>query len=714
MKHSINIIPFGAHYYRVPTPKPSEWEKDFKNIKRYGFNMIEIWVMWRWSNPKAGKYYFEDIDRLMDLAIKYDIKVNMSPKYDSVPAWIFNQFPESRLETIYGRYVGPVEFAARQIGGVGGGCINHRKSMEIRMEFLAETVKRYRGHKALYIWNSWGEPDLGHSIHRVVGKDYRNIEFLLCYCESCRTAFKEWLKKKYKGLSGLNKCWHKNYQNWEEIEIPRSRDMFVSMIDWRMFFIERMAEVNLEQMQLIRKLDKRHLVMCHTHDMKYFDLMSTGVDLWRMAEPGDVHGVTLVNDPFACDILRCCAKHKPVWSVEIHAMPGMTMVFPRVLKDGEIKRTVFTPLAAGFSGFQYWQYRPETLGRESPAWGLTKLDGTSTPWLETASRCCKLLQKNKDKVLSLKRLKTDIAILFSPENQIFSWCSYGTEYFYHDSMVGLHNALYQANFNVDILHTLEINKGELNNYSVLYVPVPMYLDEQSLAIIKEWVRNGGTLIGESYFAALDTKDGSFRYKIPGAGFIEVFGVEQGLVRARRDFSGERATIIMDRDLSDIKKGEKINGMLCEETFILKGAKVLAIFKEGKEPAITFSNYGKGKAILIGSFIGYDYFKFRNETNERLIVSLAKIGSICKFPKINGKSKVRLDLISNNKKDEGWVIVTNLEKRRITTGFHLPIAGFSEMEDLFNGKKVRLTSEKYGLKGEISLLPEEIRVFDLLK
>ncbi len=713
MKDLVDIIPFGAHYYRVPTPRPSEWEKDFKNIKRYGFNMIEIWVMWRWSNPQEGKYYFEDVDRLMDMASKYDLRVNLSPKYDSVPVWIFRKYPESRLKTLNGQYVGPVEFAARQIGGVGGACINHREVMEIRLKFLEETVKRYHGHKALYIWNSWGEPDLGHSIHRVVGKDYKNIEFLLCYCDNCQESFKEWLKKRYKNLSELNESWHKNYQDWEEVEVSYSRDVFVSMIDWRIFFIERMAEVNSEKMRLIRKFDKQHLVMCHTHDMKYFDLMSTAVDLWRMAEPGDIHGATLVDDSFSCDIMRSCAKNKPIWSVEIHAMPGMTMVFPRLLRDIDIKRSIFIPLAAGFTGFQYWQYRPETVGRESPAWGLTKLDGSSTPWLETVSQCCKLFQKNKDKVLSLKRLKSDIAILFSPETQIFSWCSYGTEYFYHDSIVGIHNALYEANFNVDILHTLELEKGVLDNYSVLFAPVPMYLASSSLKIIKAWVKRGGTLIGESYFGALDTKDSSFRYKIPGAGFIEVFGVEQDFVRARRDFSNERADIVIDKNLSHIKKGEKVHGMLCEETFILKDAKVLARFTEGREPAITFSNYGKGKAILIGSFIGYDYFKYRDDTNKRLIVSLAKIGTKCIFPEISGKDKIRLDLLSNNKYG-AWLIIRNLEKKRSTAEFRLPIITFSKMADLFNGKKIKLTAHKGKTKGQVLLLPEEIRVFDLIK
>lgn len=70
-----SFIPFGAQYYRAPTPLSSEWEKDLKGFKEYGFNTIKIWVQWRWNCPQEGVYYFDDIDRIMDVSSKYNIKV---------------------------------------------------------------------------------------------------------------------------------------------------------------------------------------------------------------------------------------------------------------------------------------------------------------------------------------------------------------------------------------------------------------------------------------------------------------------------------------------------------------------------------------------------------------------------------------------------------------------------------------------------------------
>ncbi|MBN1595684.1 beta-galactosidase, partial [candidate division FCPU426 bacterium] len=520
------FVPCGAHYYRPPSPKPSEWEKDLKQMKTLGFNMVEYWAMWRWQNPDEGIYQFLELDRLMDLAAATGLQVNLSMKYDSVPVWVIQKYPESTITTIWGRKLGPQDTPARQIGGTGCACHSHDAALQIRYAFIRETVKRYKKHPALAVWNSWGEPDLGHSLYRIVGKSEANINFLACYCDSCREKFIPWLKQKYKSIDVLNDSWSKNYRSWKDVEIPVARDTFVPMTDWRCFHIDQVARVNREMMEIVRQTDDRHPVMIHTHSLKYFDLMSTGVDIWKVAEPGDLHGATLTDDPFACDMMRSAAKGKPVWSVEIHALPGMTMVFPYAPKERDIKFFTFVPLAAGFTGFQYWQYRPELLGREAPAWGLTKPDGSETPWLQEVARNFKVLTDNQEKVLRLQRLPAETALLWSPGCEIFSWNSYGSEYFYHDSLQGLHLALYENSHVLDFVHPQEIAAGILKKYKILVMAMPMYLEPEMLAEIKQWVKDGGTLIAETHFCAVDPKDGRWQMRIPGMGFDEVFGCRQ--------------------------------------------------------------------------------------------------------------------------------------------------------------------------------------------
>ncbi|MEW6516519.1 MAG: beta-galactosidase [candidate division FCPU426 bacterium] len=704
-------IPCGAHYYRPPSPLPGEWEKDLKAMKARGFNFVQFWAMWRWQNPDEGVYQFSELDRLMDLAGGLGLKVGLSLKHDNAPAWVIQKFPEATLKTVWGRTLGPQDTAARQIGGVGCACLNHDASARIRLAFIRETVKRYRKHPALAVWNSWGEPDLGQSLVRMVGRTETNLDFLTCYCDSCQSKFLAWLETRYRTIAELNAAWAKNYRRWQDVETPVSRDTFTPMTDWRHFHMDRMCQANQDFMAAVRADDAEHPVMIHTHSPKYFDLMSTAVDIWRMAEPGDLHGATLTDDPFACDLMRSAAKGKPLWSSEIHATPGMTMFFPYAPTARDIKFFTFVPLAAGFTGFQYWQYRPELLGREAPAWGLTKPDGSETPWLSEVEKNFRVLIGQTERVRRLRRQPAEIALLWSPDCQLFSWLSYGSEYFYYDSLQGLHLALYEQSLVTDLVHPKEIAAGILKKYKVLLAAMPMYLEPELLAAVKEWVAAGGTLIAESHWGAVNPRDGRWQTAIPGFGFHEVFGCRQDLVRARRDWNGERAELLIKQELPGIAAGQTVHGMICEETLLPAGAEVLAEFAGG-EAAVTRNAFGQGQAVYIGTVLGHEIWKNRGENEMQLLRGLVGLAPLSPQPRVHG-GKVRADLLTDDQ--GGWLIVSNLDKKHpAEPHVWLPAPATGRLRELFSGEEIALEPHENGVKASVSLGEGEIKVFDLLR
>jgi hypothetical protein len=80
------------------------------------------------------------------------------------------------------------------------------------------------------------------------------------------------------------------------------------------------------------------------------------------------------------------ARGKLVYNVESHLNGGGTDVHQRIL-DPEVLRADLVPqLGAGVKGFLFWQYRSETLGAESPGWGLVRADGSPRPATEAARR----------------------------------------------------------------------------------------------------------------------------------------------------------------------------------------------------------------------------------------------------------------------------------------------------------------------------------------
>ena len=67
MRHLLKqeYIPFGTQYYRAPSPHAEDWERDLEQIAKLGMNTVKFWVQWRWNHPAEGRFYFDDIDRLV-------------------------------------------------------------------------------------------------------------------------------------------------------------------------------------------------------------------------------------------------------------------------------------------------------------------------------------------------------------------------------------------------------------------------------------------------------------------------------------------------------------------------------------------------------------------------------------------------------------------------------------------------------------------------
>jgi hypothetical protein len=78
-----------------------------------------------------------------------------------------------------------------------------------------------------------------------------------------------------------------------------------------------------------------------------------------------------------------------------------------------------------------------------------------------------------------------------------------------------------------------------------------------------------------------------------------------------------------KELPLLKDGDRIDTLFFEEGFELNGAKgrVLAEFESGR-PAIVFAEHGKGRAMIVGSFIGSAYHHFQNPNNGKFLAGLA--------------------------------------------------------------------------------------------
>jgi len=516
-----------------------------------------------------------------------------------------------------------------------------------------------------------------------------------------------WLGSKYGSVDALNRSWNRNYRSFDEIELPRTRNTFNDIIDWRMFFVDVLGTHVRKRFEVARSIDQgKHPLMCHHVFIQGFPVTSTANDPWNVAQYGELHGFTQMDDPMMADVLRSSAKAKPVISAEMLMLYGYTLNPPRPISQDDVNRFIFTGVAADLKGFIFWQYRPELLGREAPAWGLTTLDGKPTKRLEWFVQANQVLQRNAQLLLDGKPPDADVAILYNPENQVFAWASTGNEKNATNSLLGVHRALYESNFRIDFVHPREIDEGILERYSVLFLPFPYYVRRSTALALRGWVEAGGTLVGESYIAGWDPESGAHQSVVPGHGLDSVFQIRQGEVEPVA--AGVHVAMRLVSNIGKLKKGTVISGSLVKESLIAEGARVIARFDDGTA-AVTISRFGKGTAIALGSFVARQYNEDGNEATRKLLAALAALGSRVERPDVGARGSVRVDLVTD-RRDDTLVIVRNLSEERWKGTVTIPKRITGPLVDQFSSRKIAVRKAHGGSAFSLSLGPRAVRVY----
>ncbi|MBD3386334.1 hypothetical protein GF407_15595 [candidate division KSB1 bacterium] len=701
-------FPFGSQYYRAPSPHAKEWEDDLRHMAELGFNTVKFWVQWRWNHPRPDQFYFDDIDRLMDLAYQFKLRVMLNTILDVAPAWIYRDYPDASMLTLSGQRVGPQTQPHRQIGGLGY-CFNHLGVAKHFFNFIRQTVRRYSNHPALEIWNVGSEPELTSSMAemRQYAADATRMGDMLCYCDYCRQAFIEWCQKKYERIENLNRCWNRNYEGFDQIELPKTRNTFNDMLDWRLFFVDVLGENVRKRFEVAKEEDKnRHPLMCHHVFIQGFPLTSTANDPWNVGRFGDLHGFTQMDDTMMIDILRSCARDKPVISAEMLMLPGYTLELPPLIYENDIKRLIFSGIAGNQKGFIFWQFRPEILGREAPTWGLTGLDGSETPWLDAFGRVGRGLQEHSDFLLDALPRPADVAILYHPENQIFAWMTTGSEMNATDSLLGVHQTLYNDNYCIDFVHPRDIENDILDQHQILFLPFSYVCDEGLAERLRQWVEKGGILIAESYAAAWNRDNGHHEKIVPGYGLHQVFQARQ--VAAEPALADNVADIILSETIGTLQSGTQLQGAIVQEYLAPEGAEVWARFANGR-PAVTHGRYGKGEAILIGSYISMLIHRQQNQNNARFLAELAKRGKQQTRPRVSGNARVRIDTLSTSG-NEHMIICRNLDDRSCKAVVDIPALKVESGQEIFSKEKFTAKSENNAIRFTVVLLKNQTKVY----
>ncbi len=623
---------FGGGKVRAPMLQPdpaahrAEWLADLRQIKALGFNSVRTWVDWATAEPREGEYHLENLEQLADLAREVGLRLLVQVYVDSAPDWVGRKYPDAHFVSISGEVM-PSQAAP-------GYCFDHPGVHAAVLRLFTTIAERMKTKPAFLGFDLWSEP---HVINWAEATYMRSAEF--CFCPYTVARYRRWLRRKYGTLDALNRAWYRHFRSWNEVEPNRLSTIlsYTDYIDWRAFITGKIAEDLRARYDAVKRVLPDAVATSHAAAPDLFTTPGDGYgnpDDWQAAGEVDFWGTSFYpkhSFPVGRDAAwrgalldftrsSTIGKSNGFWIGELQG--GFGTVALRVgatVTAADLRMWMWSALARGAKSISVYAWYPMSSGYESGGFGLIDLDGTITGRARAAGAVARVVGANSALFLNARPPAADVAIVYDPLSYMVggrqassaSSAQSETASIERSSMLGYYRAFFPTNVPVDFIHINELNK---RLYKLIIIPYPLMIPRGAAAAIREYVRNGGSVVSEARLAWNDER-GKANEIIPGFGLNEMCGCREAAVQQTP--TGKAEVRLPD--------GAHFDGRLYEETLSVAAgaspaARVIAHFADGG-PAIVTRDYGKGRIMIIGTFLGSSYEHDHDETLGRFLQSL---------------------------------------------------------------------------------------------
>ncbi|MEI8272819.1 MAG: beta-galactosidase [Paludibacter sp.] len=258
------MLETGVYYYPEAW-NPDQWDRDLKKIAEMGFEFTHVAEFaWAQIEPTEGVYDFKWLDKVLEIADKYKLKVIMCTPSATPPVWLSRKYPEILLEKPSGE--------TAMHGTREHYSWSSPKYQELTKKVVEAMARHFGNDKRVWGWQIDNEPS-----------HYGTLD----YSPSAQASFRVWLKKKYKSIDALNNAWGTAfwsgiYSDFSQIEMPNEGRLIsgtaspTSMVDMKRFNADECAAfIGLQCKTLKNFTSKSQFVTTNfMHD-------HTDVDPWR-------------------------------------------------------------------------------------------------------------------------------------------------------------------------------------------------------------------------------------------------------------------------------------------------------------------------------------------------------------------------------------------------------------------------------------------------
>jgi beta-galactosidase len=616
--------------------KKETWRRDVRQIRALGFNTIRAWIDWASGEPEEGRYDFETLDVLLELAEEEDLRLVLQVYMDSAPQWVGARFPDSLFVSSNGQAIRPESSP--------GYCRDHAGVRAADVAFYAALARRAARSPAFLGWDLWSEP---HVINWATPTWIPNPEF--CFCPHTLRRFRGWLEKRYGTLDALNAAWYRRFTTWQQVEPSRMSTIlsYTDYIDWKAFIAEKLGEDLRDRYDAVKPIAPASIVTSHAATVGMFASphhWEGQADDWTMAAQVDFYGTSFYpkhsafvdrDAPWRAALFDFTRSfgfddgRAGFWVGELQGGFGTIAlnVSPVVTAD-DLRVWTWSALSRGAKGVNYYAWYPMSSGYESGGFGLNALDGTITDRARAAGAVARVVDREQALFLAARPPRAPVAVVYNPLGHFVGGRQRATAYggpqgevvgIERDSLLGVHRALLARNVPVDYVHIGRVSAARLRGYALVYLPYPLMLPAASATAFAEYVREGGTLVAEARLAWNDER-GTASDRIPGHGLADVMGARE---RAVESAPKDRTTLVWTTSaLPGLAPGTRLTGRMYRETLepTSPAARVVAAFENGA-PAAVMSTYGRGRTLLIGSYVSAAHQSAPASDGERFFAAL---------------------------------------------------------------------------------------------
>ena len=571
------VLYVGTNYHPHDDKNIEKIKSDIQLMKSAGFTSVRMGhLAWDSYEPAEGQFDFGWFDKVMDLMNEAGIKVILDIAVRPAPLWLHYKFPSIDIVDKNGDVQYPNHRYMDDIGDT-----NYQK---YALRFTDMITQRYAKHPALIAF----------------GIDNESGDGPISYSQTVKQRFIIWLKNKYSTVENLNKVWatqrwSRRINQFEEIGLPvvaYSNDVPERLLDFRRFVSD---EVNQFLFKVIDKVKTNAPnVLINTNawyysPLKYFDYSEIAYSGKMTREgcgfyPGNslITNWGVMNSAFGISRIQFESTN-PFWCSEFTTMTAV---------PNSIRKSAYATLMYGNQMVCGWTWQSMHSGEEQYLEGMLDWDGIPNRKYDEYKKIATEFKKI-EKFFPYK-LQSEVGLAFSFPSQI-AGSSFPEQQ--DNQLQACWGLFYNRNMDASIV---EISKSTLN-YKLLIVPGVTVMDETTALKIRNFVKNGGTVIMTSNSAVVDETGKVFASTHPGR-LSDVFGIRVASFEETEPFNEISRKSYKGKKIEFTYKGKSVDTESARFDVIEpNGAEVIGnITSLDKDyPIMTSNKYGKGRAIYVG-------------------------------------------------------------------------------------------------------------------